>query len=59
MNEKGETLHKNQCLLKRYFLDKISQVADEKPATNLNQPYRLDFTPEEEEKPNRYLESKI
>ena len=46
--------------MKRYFLDKISQVADEKQATNPNQAHRLDCTPEEEEeKPNKYLESEI
>ena len=59
MNKKGETLHKNQWLMKRYFLDKISQVADEKQATNPNQAHRLDCMPEEEEKPNKYLESEI
>ena len=61
MNEKDETRRKkyNVSLLTRNFSDEISpDVADEKPATNPNQPHKLDCIPEVEEKPNGNLESK-
>ena len=58
MNEKGKTIRKKYdvSLLKRYFSDKISQeVAEENPATNPNQPHKLECIPEADEKPNRNL----
>ena len=44
----------------RYFSDEISQeVAEKKPATNSNQPHKINCTAEAEEEPNGNLESKI